>query len=148
MAVPYFSPPYMPNYPSPYTPQPTFNQFGTQQMSQNGLIIAWVQGEQAMKSFAMGPNQKAFLFNTEENNFGIKTTDANGMPNPLEVFAYHRIDDVSKQTAPAQPAINTSDFVTRDEFENRFLEIMVELENRNRPQNDTSTNKGDNKHGK
>ncbi|MBP5764522.1 MAG: hypothetical protein J6W47_05380, partial [Bacteroidales bacterium] len=78
--MPYFPASY--GYMPPFAPQPAQNQYGVQpQQTQNGLIIAWVQGEQAMKSFALGPNQKAFLFNTEENNFGIKTTDANGMPN-------------------------------------------------------------------
>jgi len=71
------------------------------QGNQNGLIIAWVQGIAAMKSFSMGPNQKAFLFNTEENNFGIKSTDANGMPYPLEIFRYER------ENAEARPAAST-----------------------------------------
>lgn len=139
MPVPYF--------PATYGYNPSFaqplaqNQYGAQpQQSQNGLIVAWVQGEQAMKSFALGPNQKAFLFNTEENNFGIKTTDANGMPNPLDMFSYQRIDS-NKQTLPAvtqpSPAIDTSAFVTREELDNRFLEFMIELEG-----------KGDSNHGK
>lgn len=128
--------PYFPNtygYPTPFMPQPTPNQFPTQTTpSQNGLIVAWVQGEQAMKSFGLGPNQKAFLFNTEENNFGIKTTDANGMPNPLELFAYYRVNNDNKQTTPASnspaPAIDTSLFVTKEELDNRILELMIELE--------------------
>lgn len=144
MAVPYFPSPY--GYPTPFVPQPTPNLFNNQSQSQNGLIVAWVQGEQAMKSFGLGPNQKAFLFNTEENNFGIKTTDANGMPNPLEMFSYQRIDSANKQMVQPmqvnQPqTIDTSAFVTKEELDNRILELMVELESK-------SSNKGDNKHGK
>lgn len=131
MAIPYFPNTY--GYPTPFMPQPALGQFSSQTaQSQNGLIIAWVQGEQAMKSFGLGPNQKAFLFNTEENNFGIKTTDANGMPNPLELFAYYRVNNDSKQTAPASSAqtssIDTSVFVTKEELDNRILELMIELE--------------------
>lgn len=139
MAMPYFPASY--GFPTPFVPQPTNNQYNMQpQQSQNGLIIAWVQGDQAMKSFSLGPNQKAFLFNTEENNFGIKTTDANGMPNPLEMFAYYRINNDNKQqTMPAQASptqtIDTSLFVTKEELDNRILELMIELEDRGKNQN-------------
>lgn len=142
MAVPYFTSPY--GYSTPFMPQPTPNLFNTQAQSQNGLIVAWVQGEQAMKSFGMGPNQKAFLFNTEENNFGIKTTDANGMPNPLEMFAYHRIDINSMPAASnSNTTIDVSSFVTKEELDNRILELMVELEAKS-----SNSGKGDLKHGK
>lgn len=145
MALPYFPASY--GYPAPFVQQPTQMQYGVQtQQPQNGLIIAWVQGEQAFKSFSLGPNQKAFLFNTEENNFAIKTTDANGMPNPLEIFSYHRINGENKQQIPPAsssptpaPAIDTSLFVTKEELDNRFLEFMIELE---------SKAKGDDKNGK
>lgn len=146
MALPYFPTTY--GYPAPFVPQPTQTQYGVQTpQSQNGLIIAWVQGEQAMKSFALGPNQKAFLFNTEENNFGIKTTDASGMPNPLEVYAYTRINNDNKQQSqPAEasptPTIDTSLFVTKEELDSRILELMIELENKSENQN------GGSKHGK
>lgn len=128
------------------------------QGNQNGLIIAWVQGINAMKSFAMGPNQKAFLFNTEENNFGIKSTDANGMPYPLEVFRYERdtADPRPQQAQPASPVIDTSIFVTREELEARISSILRSFEsntnsnqnNSNNRQNNQNQNRGDQKHGK
>lgn len=148
MAMPYFPASY--GYPSPFMTSMQPNPFNQQQpQSQNGLIVAWVQGEAAMKSFGLGPNQKAFLFNTEENNFGIKTTDANGMPNPLEMFAYYRINNENNhQSPPVQnspaPSIDTSLFVTKEELDNRILELMIELEGKSENQN----GKGDNKHGK
>lgn len=139
MAIPYYPTSY--GYPTPFIqPQP-------QPQTSNGLIVAWVQGEQAMKSYALGPNQKAFLFNTEENNFAIKTTDASGMPNPLEIYSYSRVNNDSKQqslpaeASPAQ-AIDTSLFVTKEELDSRILELMIELENKSGNQN------GGNKHGK
>ena len=148
MAMPYFPASY--GYPNSFLPQQNLVPYNQQPQSQNGLIIAWVQGEQAMKSFSLGPNQKAFLFNTEENNFGIKTTDSNGMPNPLELFTYHRINTDDKQQSPSVSApqaqtIDTSSFVTREELDNRLLEFMIELEGTAEKQN---AQKGDSKHGK
>lgn len=152
MAMPYFPTPYTSAYPAPFPTPMMANQFNqNQQQSQTGLIVAWVQGEQAMKSYSLGPNQKAFLFNTEENNFGIKSTDANGMPSPLEMFAYHRINGEPKQTPQATesiPAIDTSSFVTRKEFEERIAEFIAEFENKERSQNNNQNRGGDNRHGK
>ena len=126
--------------------------------NQNGLIVSWVQGINAMKSFAMGPNQKAFLFNTEENNFGIKSTDANGMPYPLEIFRYERetADPRPQQAQSSVSTIDTSVFVTREELEARIASIMRDLEsnsdnnqnNYNNRQNNQNQNRGDQKHGK
>lgn len=111
-----------------------------------------------MKSFAMGPNQKAFLFNTEENNFGIKSTDANGMPYPLEIFRYERdtADPRPQQVQPASSVIDTSVFVTREELEARIASILRSFEsntnsnqnNSNNRQNNQNQNRGDQKHGK
>lgn len=119
--------------------------------NQNGLIISWVQGINAMKSFAMGPNQKAFLFNTEENNFGIKSTDANGMPYPLEIFRYERetADTRPQQTPSTNQSIDTSVFVTREELEARIASIMRDFESHSdNNQNNQNQNRGDQKHGK
>ena len=140
-------------YTSPFIPQTQFqsqlpfqNQF--QQQGQSGLIVAWVQGEQAMKSYPLGPNQKAFLFNTEENNFGIKSTDANGMPLPLELFEYHRIQDTQKQTPQQVPQIDTSSFITREEFESRMSKVITEFESKNNQKRESQQNRGEQKYGK
>lgn len=160
MAYPYgtnpypYSGPYVPQMTStamPYQPQPQ------QQPNQNGFIAAWVQGgEQSMKSFPLGPNQKVFLFSTEENIFGIKSTDANGMPYPLEMFRYERIGNAPRpQPAPQVPTIDTSSFVTRDELEARIADLTTELNSTPAPrefasnrQQRNNQNGGDQKHGK
>lgn len=148
MANPYF--PSYP-YPTPYNPQINNGQFPTSsQIGQNGLIVAWVQGgEQSMKSFPLGPNQKAFLFSTDENIFGIKTTDSNAMPYPLEVFKYDRISSDIKQTQSVQvPTIDTSEFVTKDEFEARMTSLSKEFyAMKDRPPRNNQ-NGGEQKHGK
>lgn len=140
-------------YTAPFIPQTQFqpqlpfqNQF--QQQGQSGLIVAWVQGEQAMKSYPLGPNQKAFLFNTEENNFGIKSTDANGMPLPLELFEYRRIQDTQKQTPQQVPQIDTSSFITREEFESRMSKVITEFESKNNQKRESQQNRGEQKYGK
>ena len=140
-------------YTAPFIPQTQFqpqlpfqNQF--QQQGQSGLIVAWVQGEQAMKSYPLGPNQKAFLFNTEENNFGIKSTDANGMPLPLELFEYHRTQDTQKQTPQQVQQIDTSSFITREEFESRMSKVITEFESKNNQKRESQQNRGEQKYGK
>jgi hypothetical protein len=165
MAVPYLPAGYTPSYGIQYgMPQSYMTGIGIpgtvtspSQGNQNGLIIAWVQGIAAMKSFSMGPNQKAFLFNTEENNFGIKSTDANGMPYPLEIFRYERDNTEVRPTQTQQmpPTIDTSAFVTREELETRIASILRSFENNqiqqnntNNRQNNQNQNRSDQKHGK
>lgn len=122
MAMPYFPaysgypyqmPMYQNQYSAPATPQ------------QNGFLAAWIQGgEQSMKSYNLtGANQRIYLFSTEENVFGVKSTDASGMPLPLEMFRYERINAGKPQNAPTAASIDTSGFITREEFEARIAQI-------------------------
>lgn len=123
----------------------------TQQPNQQGLIVAWVQGgEQSMKSYPLGPNQKAFLFSTEENIFGIKSTDANGMPFPLEIFKYERLGAAPAQNqTPPQTIIDTSAFVTREELDARITSLVKELSSNPKPARiNQNGNGGEQKHGK
>lgn len=152
MAYPYGTNPYP--YSVPYVPpigSAAVPYQSQQQPNQNGIIAAWVQGgEQSMKSYPLGPNQKAFLFSTEENIFGMKSTDANGMPYPLELFRFERISNSpQQQSVPQAPPIDTSAFVTRDEFESRFADLTASLyqNTSNRPQRNNQ-NGGEQKHGK
>lgn len=150
MAMPYFPATY--GYPMPYQSQMYQNQMPQQpSIGQNCIIAAWVQGEPAMKSFALGPNQKAFLFNTEENTFCMKSTDASGMPLPIEMFEYKRRDGTSSTAQPTQiqqPQIDVSAFVTRDELESRIAKFMSDLEAKSQNRQPNNQNRGDQKHGK
>lgn len=124
MAFPY----YPASYANPYMPQMYQNQYIPQQQAQqNGFLAAWIQGgEQSMKSYTLtGANQKVYLFSTDENIFGVKSTDANGMPLPLEVFRYERINADKPQNASTAASIDTSGFVTREEFEARIAQICA-----------------------
>jgi len=151
MPMPYFPATY--GYPGAYPPGMYQNQPQPMQPTgTNGIIAAWVQGEQAMKSFGLGPNQKAFLFNTEENTFCLKSTDASGMPLPIEMFEYKRRDAVSQTPVPvqnAQPQVDMSTFVTREELESRIAKFMNDIEAKTQNRQPNNQNRGgEQKHGK
>ena len=137
--------PYFPaSYANPYMPQMYQNQYIPQQ---NGFLAAWIQGgEQSMKSYTLtGANQRVYLFSTDENIFGVKSTDASGMPLPLEMFRYERISAEKLPEKHTEPQIDVSGFVTREEFENRIAQICAEYErkdNRNQNQQKGGQNNG------
>lgn len=141
MAFPY----YPASYANPYMPQMYQNQYIPQQQAQqNGFLAAWIQGgEQSMKSYTLtGANQKVYLFSTDENIFGVKSTDANGMPLPLEVFRYERINADKAQNAPTAASIDTSGFITRDEFEARIAQICAS-DSKRKPQKKEAAENGE-----
>lgn len=142
MAMPYFPA----SYANPYMPQMYQNQYIPQQQTQqNGFLAAWIQGgEQSMKSYTLtGANQRVYLFSTDENIFGVKSTDASGMPLPLEMFRYERISAEKLPEKSAEPQIDVSGFVTREEFENRIAQICAEYEREdNRNQQKGGQNNG------
>lgn len=115
--------PYNPYYPQSYNPyQQAMPQYQQQQNS-SGLI--WVQGIEAMKSYPVTPGQSVLLMDSESNCFGIKTVDTSGMPLPLRIFDYQERTAQNPQPVVQSTAqIDTSDFVTREEFETRIAEIM------------------------
>jgi hypothetical protein len=96
-------------------------QYQQPQQQSNGLI--WVQGIEAMKSYPVAPGQSVLLMDSESNCFGIKTVDTSGMPLPLRVFDYKERTGQQTQPAPA-PQVDTSAFITREEFESRIAEII------------------------
>lgn len=115
-----------PYYPA-YQPQMYQNQYMPQTQQNSGLI--WVQGIEAAKSYPVSAGQSVLLMDSESNAFFIKTADASGMPLPLRVFDYSErtANNVPKssQEAHAEPSIDLSAYVTRDELESRIKEIMA-----------------------
>jgi len=91
-----------------------WNTMPYQQQAQSNTIN-WVQGEAGAKSFLVAPGQSVLLMDSESSVFYIKSSDASGMPMPLRVFEY------KERTAPTQQQTN---YVTREEFEKRFAELM------------------------
>ena len=100
---------------TPYFPQ--FNQQVYQQQNSlptnNNMILAWIQGgENGAKAYPLGPNCRAFLFDSEKDVFYIKTTDQSGMSQPLRLFEYSEVFQKEESGS-----VDTSAFVTKDELE-------------------------------
>lgn len=97
-----------------YVPQfyPTAQpQYQAQQMTQNNLTAAYVQGEAAAKSYPVAPGQFAILIDTEVPVIYTKTTDQFGRPLPLKILDY-------KERVPAVQLNQTNDnYVTKDELD-------------------------------
>lgn len=108
---------YPQSYPQAY--QPTFQQQNypqamPQPQQNNGIV--WVQGLEGAKAYPVAAGASVMLMDSEESVFYIKTTDQSGMPSPLRVFDYtERKDDQHK--------VDTSAFITREEFEKRLSEL-------------------------
>lgn len=113
MAIPF----YPATYQNPYIPQ-----YQPQQQS-GGLI--WVQGEAGAKSHPVGAGQSVLLMDSESNRFFIKSADASGMPLPLRIFDYAERTAQNAHTAPTVANVDTSGFVTREEFEARIAQICA-----------------------
>lgn len=107
--------PYYPAY--PYMQQP--------QQNNNG--INWVQGIEAMKSYPVSAGQSVLLMDSETSCFGIKTVDQSGMPQPLRIFDYTERKRVQESAQTA--SIDTSGFITREEFEARISAILADKRN-------------------
>ena len=94
---------------------------------QNSNGIIWVQGESAAKAYPVAPGNSILLMDSEDQRFYIKAADASGMPLPLRMFSYTE-EVAAQQSFNSAPEIDTSQFVTRQELEDRLNEQM----NRNR----------------
>ena len=111
--MPLYNQPYPATYQNPYQPY-------AYQNDSNGII--WVQGESGAKAYPVQNGKSVVLFDSESEHFFIKTTDISGMPQPLRIFSYKESNEIE-----VKPTIDTSNFITRDEFE----KTIDSLKNRN-----------------
>jgi hypothetical protein len=96
----------------------------TQQVNDTGIL--WVQGEAGAKSWAVAPGKSVMLMDSESNTFYIKSSDNSGMPMPLRIFDYN--ERTVQQTQPQvvqHNEIDTSQFVTREEFNKKLDELFA-----------------------
>lgn len=93
--------------PQPIQPIPQYQP----PQSDNGII--WVQGESGAKAYPIQNGKSVVLFDSETERFFIKATDASGMPQPLRIFKYSETDENEEKSSK----IDTSQFITRDEFD-------------------------------
>lgn len=112
-------------YGNPYQAyqSPMYNPYAVQQQNNNSSII-WVQGEAGAKAYSVAAGSSVLLMDSETDNFYIKSTDISGMPQPLRKFQYKEIlENQPQEIPPAAPAFDSSQFVTREEFEKRIGEL-------------------------
>ena len=117
---------YNPYFPTGYNPYQPAMQFQQPQQQNSGLT--WVQGIEGAKSHFVEPGRSALLMDSESNSFFIKSADTSGMPLPLRIFDYK---ERTVQQAPQQPTaavIDTSSYITREEFEQRIAQITAPTE--------------------
>lgn len=115
-----------------YMPQQMMqNQYGQMQQQSGGLV--WVQGIEGAKSHHVDAGQSVLLMDSESNCFFIKSADSSGMPLPLRIFDYTERTANNQQQQPAQTVetiIDTTQFVSREEFENRIAQIISDFESK------------------
>lgn len=113
----------MNNYYNPYTSYyPSLQSSALQQPRTNEF--AWVQGEAGAKAFIVPPGMTCWLMDSESPTFYMKTTDVNGMPQPLRIF------DFKERTAQPVPVPEPKpEYVTKDEMKAYIAEIMKEKHN-------------------
>lgn len=118
-------------YPASYQPvyqyQPVQQQQQVQQNQGNGII--WIQGEGAARSYLLAPNSSVVLFDSEEPTFYIKSADQAGMPT-LRKFKFEEITGQQTQHSDPVQQIDTSIYITREEFEKRIAELSAPKQRR------------------
>ena len=112
--------------PPPIQPQP-------QQPDSN---MIWVQGDSGGKAYPVQNGKTVVLFDSECEQFFIKTVDASGIPQPLRTFTYQEKSE--SKTEPS--AVDTSKFITREEFE----EAIKSLKEPKQQQHNNNNNQGRN----
>ena len=121
---------YNPYFPAGYNPyQPAMQQFQqVMQPQQQNSGLTWVQGIEGAKSHFVSPGQSALLMDSESNSFFIKSADTSGMPLPLRIFDYKERTVQQAQQQPTAAVIDTSSYITREEFEQRIAQITAPTE--------------------
>lgn len=103
-----FQQPYYPQ--QTYTPQSAFNP-RLQQQPVQGLIS--VTGIDGAKQYELPPNSVIPLFDENNDLLYVKSTDGAGFPT-IKTFAFAPVPEEKEPTG---------DYITRDEFNNKFEEL-------------------------
>lgn len=130
----------------PATYQPVYPQYQQMQQPQTPQVqnggITWVSGMESAKSFLIAPNTSVMLLDSENPFFYIKSADQSGMPT-LRVFKFEEVTGQQQQPkVEVAPQIDTSMYITRDEFEKRIAEIAVPKQRNNQQQRKESKQDG------
>lgn len=103
----------------PMPQPPPQMQAQAQQPEAGGMI--WVQGEAGAKAYLVAPGNTVQLWDSENPVIYLKSADMSGMPS-MRVLDY--AERGGAQPKQAQPQIDLSDYVTRDELETILAERL------------------------
>ncbi len=112
-------------YPQMYpTIQPPVQppQMPVQQSNSMNNGIVWVQGEAGAKAYPVAAGNTVMMLDSESQVFYLKSTAANGMPQPLRIF-----DFTERTQSAANPVIQNNfdpnKYVTREELDERLAAL-------------------------
>lgn len=84
-----------------YTVNPLPFQNQTQPQVQPGNLIIGIQGLEAAKAYPIGPNTRAYMFDTEKDFLYIKETKADGFPvGPIKII---KCTEMTEEELTAKP---------------------------------------------
>lgn len=116
-----------------YQQYPQTNQLFYPPVQQQNSGIIWVQGENAAKAYPVSAGQSILLMDSEDSIMYIKSTDQSGMPH-LRVFEYKERIGTHKDTP------QTTEYISREEFNKFREEIKDEFRRRKQPENVKESN--------
>jgi hypothetical protein len=91
---------------------------------QNKNAFEWVQGEAGARGYMVPAGATAWLMDSERQTFYIKSTDVNGIPQPLRIF-----DFTERTVQPVNASDPKAEYVTKDEMKAYIEEILKERNN-------------------
>ena len=101
--------------------QPTYQPLANQQLVNQQLVnqsdAIFVSGPNEASLWVVQRGQTVRLWDSNEPKFYIKSVGDNGMPNPLEIYRYERVD------APVEKEKTEAEYITRKEFEERIAAL-------------------------
>ncbi len=130
--TPYYTQGYNNQYPISYQQPPISNQISYAAQPQTDIGWKWVDGEVGARAYQIPPGTPAGvtipLWDTNDMVIYLKSTNAMGMPNPLQKLRYYPEESqqpkhLSGETKPEEQKPDESKFVTKEEFEKMKREI-------------------------
>lgn len=88
----------------------------------------YVQGVAGANAFAVAPGTIVQLMDNEGPYFYIKSADINGVIQPLKRYKYEEDPIIQPEKNE-----NNSEYVTKEDFDKKFDEIMSAISNINKP---------------
>lgn len=103
-----------------YVPNQNYQNYFKNQMpntdnkqQQNSINLIYVNGYDSAKDVILQPNQRAWIMNTNANEFYIKTSDSMGV-STLDCYEFNKIDPKARENSLINKNV---DYIKRDEFD-------------------------------